>query len=42
MNLEQREQQEKYITMERDPIHILYCTGDHILGAELCQLMNIK
>ena len=44
MNLEhqeQQEQREKYITMERDPIHILYCTGDHILGAELCELMNI-
>ena len=41
MNLEHQEQREKYITMERDPIHILYCTKDHILGAELCQLMNI-
>ena len=31
----------KYQTKEELPVHMLYLTEDHVLGAELCELMQI-
>lgn len=32
---------DKYQTKEELPVHMLYLTEDHVLGAELCELMQI-